>query len=87
MYKGDPDSEDSIIKRGQNKTVCPLSDYRESDSSNDDNNDIQNLAEGYVGQNRQISYLTTFTENPGVKKITSDPEKFSEVAELFLEIF
>ena len=37
----DSDSKDSIIKRMQNKTVHPLSDYSESDSS-DDNNVIQN---------------------------------------------
>ena len=34
------DSEDSVIKRRQNKTVYPFLDYNESDSSDDENNDI-----------------------------------------------
>jgi hypothetical protein len=54
------ESKDSVITRSPNKTACPLSDYSESDSSDDDNNDIKNLVGEYTGQNRPISYLSTF---------------------------
>ena len=79
---GDSDSEDSFIRRSQNKVMCPLSDSSENDCSHDDKNDIQNVREN-MGQNGQIGYLRTCTENPGVKQIPSDSTNVSEVVELF----
>ena len=50
-------SNNSVIRRMQNKIVHPFSDYSESDSSDDDKDDIQNLG-GSLGSNQKnlLSY-------------------------------
>ena len=48
---------------------------------------ILKCSTGHVGQNRQLFYLGTFTETPGVKQTPSIQAKVSEVSKLFFKDF
>jgi len=81
------DSDSSIIGNRQNKIVHPLPSYSDSEqSANESDNDdetLDSVVSTWVETDKTPN-LGTFTGNPGVKQIPSDPTKVSQVTGLCL---
>jgi len=79
----DSDSDSSIIGNRQNKFVHPLPSYSDSEQSDDDDETLDSAVSTLVETDKRPN-LGSFTGNPGVKQIPSDPTKVSQVTGLFL---
>ena len=79
------DRDSSIIGNRQNKIVHPLLSYSDSEQSaneSDDDNETLDLAVSTWVKTDKTPNLGPFTGNPGVKQISSDPMKVSQVTGL-----
>jgi len=79
------DSDSSIIGNRQNKIVHPLpshSDIEQCANEGDDETLVLTVS-AWVKTDKTPN-LGPFTRNPGVKQISSDPTKVSQVTGLFL---
>jgi hypothetical protein len=77
------DKDDSVRER---KIVPPKQSYSESQTSSeesDDSKDTSNAGTTMWVKEDKMSNLGPFTGNIGVKQISSDPTKVSEIEELF----
>ena len=83
----DSDSDSSIFGNRQNKIVHPLPSYSDSEQnaneSDDDDETLDSAVSIWVKTDKTPN-LGSFTGNPGVKQIPSDPTKVSQVTGLFL---
>jgi len=78
------DSDSSIIGNRQNKIVHPLPSYSDSANKGDDDDETLDSAVSTWVKTDKTPNLGPFTGNPGVKQISSDPTKVSQVTGLFL---
>jgi len=80
-------SDSSIVGNRQNKIVCPLPSYSDSEQcANEDDDDDETLDSAvstWVKTDKTPTF-GPFTGNPGVKQIPSDPAKVLQVTGLFL---
>jgi len=80
------DSDSSSIGNRQNKIVHPLLSYsnNEQSANKSDDDETLDLAVSTWVKTDKTPNLGPFTGNPGVKQISSDPTKVSQVTGLFL---
>ena len=81
------DSDSSVIGNRQNKIVHPLPSYSDNEqcaNEGDDDDGIPDSAVSTWVKTDKTPNLGTFTGNPGVKQIPSDPTKVSQETGLFL---
>jgi len=80
------DSYSSIIGNRLNKIVCTLPSYSDKEQSANESDDDETLdvAVSTWVKTDKTPNLGSFTRNPGVKQIPSDPTKVSQVTGLFL---